>query len=75
MKRLLLAALMYVLLTPLALSAAKRERQTWDDQPYKYEIRVGWGMPSETPWEAWSNDPTRHSDGPLSSIYGPALLG
>lgn len=71
MKRLLLAALMYVLLTPLALSAAKRERQTWDDQPYKYEIRVGWGMPSETPWEAWSNDPTRHSDGPLSSIYGP----
>ena len=28
-------------------------------------------MPSETPWEAWSNDPTRHSDGPLSSIYGP----
>lgn len=75
MKRLLLAALMCIIILPQAVSAAGREKQTWDNQPYKYEIRVGWGMPSDAPVAAWRSDPTRRSNGRLASIYGPAQGG
>lgn len=56
-------------------SAQGREKQTWADQKYKYEIRVGWGMPSETPVPAYLSNPAYSGGGTLSSIYSPVVDG
>ena len=73
MKKLLLSFFVFIA-AQMILSAADRERQTWADQPYKYEVRVGWGIPSETP--VWIYESMNSSyDGRLSSIYSPQRDG
>ncbi len=54
-------------------SAEGREKQTWDTQKYKYELRVGWGMPSDTPVPAYESNPAYLNGGRLSSIYSPVV--
>jgi len=71
MKRLIRSAVPIVIAMLLSLSTDGRERQTWDSQPYKYEVRLGWGMPSDTPVPLFISNPIYSTDGTLSSIYSP----
>jgi hypothetical protein len=72
MKKLVL----FLLMTALSVfSVNAREKQTWDDQKYKYEVRVGWGMPSETPVSAYYANPAYSDGGRLSSIYSSVVDG
>jgi hypothetical protein len=48
-----------------------KEKQTWNDQPHKYEVRIGWGMPSDVFSDAYYSDPGYSASGRLSSIYAP----
>lgn len=71
MNRLIRSAVPILIALFLSLSADGRERQTWNSQPYKYEVRVGWGMPSDTPVPLFISNPIYSADGTLSSIYSP----
>ena len=71
MKKFLLFLFVLAVGSCMMLSATDRERQTWDGQPYKYEFRIGWGMPSDTPSAAYYSNPLYTSAGTLSSIYSP----
>lgn len=72
MKKLVLCLLVLVM---FVYSADGREKQTWAGQKYKYEIRVGWGMPSDTPYPAYESNPSYSHGGYLSSIYSPMMGG
>ena len=71
MNKFLLSLTTAVLLSQIPLLARKTEKQTWDSQPYKYELRFGYGIPSETPVDAYLSNPLYSSDGRLSSMYSP----
>lgn len=71
MKKLLLLLIVPFLSFEIAADAEGREKQTWSSQLYKYEIRIGWGMPSDAPSAAYYDNPIYSSDGTLSSIYSP----
>lgn len=56
-------------------SASGRERQTWESQPYRYEIRIGWGAPSDTPGLVYRSGMNSSTGGVLSQIYSPKRGG
>ena len=68
MKKLLVLLVMLAFSTSVTAVAVARERQTWDSQPYRYEIRIGWGMPSYTSSDAYHSTPAYSSAGILASI-------
>ena len=70
MKKLVLFLLMLAL---GVCSALGREKQTWADQKYKYEARIGWGMPSYTAVSVFESNPAYSHGGYLSSIYSPVV--
>ncbi len=72
MKKLVLFLLMIIIGIH---STEGREKQTWDSQKYKYEVRIGWGMPSEAPVPAYKANPAFSNGGTLSSIYSPVVDG
>lgn len=73
MKKLFLFLLVTVSGICAPVSADGREKQTWAGQKYKYEVRVGWGVPSETPIPAYESNPAFSRGGVLSSIYSPVV--
>ena len=70
MKRLVLSLFMLVFAAQMMLSASEREKQGWGSQQYRYEIRIGWGAPSDTPLSLYDSY-RLSSGGRLSSIYAP----
>ena len=75
MKKLFVLLVMLAFSTSFTAVAVEREKQTWDSQPYRYEIRIGWGMPSYTPSDAYHSTPAYSSTGTLASIYSPKRGG
>lgn len=71
MKKLIFLIMMLSFGIHASSSAQEREKQIWDTQKYKYEVRVGWGMPSDTPASLYNSNPSYSSGGRLSSIYSP----
>ena len=71
MKKFLLSLTAFLILSHIPLAASRREKQTWDSQPYKYEMRFGYGIPSETAVDTYLSNPLYSSGGRLSSIYSP----
>lgn len=73
MKRFLSLSISLFLLSCLAVHATDKKRQKWNDQPFKYEVRLGWGMPSEAVDYVIDDVYSGLYDdvGYLSSMYGP----
>lgn len=72
-KILTILALFFVLSSTMAVARQKKPHQRWADQPFRYEVRVGYGPYQTFLDNSYENNSVydyQYSDGRLSSIYG-----